>query len=156
MVLIVAAVFYYRNYQHATRQEVLHRAMNIQNAQIGPAQEYLVTFPTAEARDAAVVKAWQELAAKYSGSDEGRIAEYFLGTNAADEGNLAEAEKHFKAADSGNGPYASLAKLALAQVYGGEGKVKEGAQVLQSLIDHPTVLVSKETATLALADLLKG
>ncbi len=114
-----------------------------------------MTFPTAAARDAAVVKAWQELAAKYSGSDEGRIAEYFLGTNAADSGNLAEAEKHFKAADSGNGPYASLAKLALGQVYGGEGKVKEGAQVLQSLIDHPTVLVSKETATLALADLLK-
>jgi predicted negative regulator of RcsB-dependent stress response len=156
LILIVAAVFYYRNYQHAARQEALHHAMNIQNAVVGPPQgEYVVTFPTAEARDAAVVKAWQELAAKYSGSDEGRIAEYFLGTNAADEGNLAEAEKHFKAADSGNGPYASLAKLALAQVYGGEGKVKEGAQVLQSLIDHPTVLVSKETATLALADLLK-
>jgi predicted negative regulator of RcsB-dependent stress response len=158
LVLIVAGVFYYRNYQHAARQEMLHAAMRIQNSQVGPSQgEYVVTFPTSEARNTAVLKAWRELLAKYPGTEEGRIAEYFLGTNAADGGNLAEAERHFKASiDSGNGPYASLAKLALAQVYGGEGKVKEGAQLLQSVMDHPTVLVSKETATLALAELLKS
>jgi predicted negative regulator of RcsB-dependent stress response len=157
VVLIVAAVFYYRSYQHAARQEQLHQAMRIQNATVGPPQgEYVVTFLTAEARKTAVVKSWRELAAKYSGSEEGRIAEYFLGTNSADDGNLAEAEKHFKASiDSGDGPYASLAKLSLAQVYGGEGRVKDGEQLLRSLIDHPTVLVSKETATLELADLLK-
>jgi predicted negative regulator of RcsB-dependent stress response len=157
LVLIVAAVFYYRNYQHAARQEAVHEAMRIQNAAIGPPQgEFVVTFPSADARKAAVMKAWGEVAANYSGTEEGRIAEFFLGTDAADDGNFTEAEKHFKAAiDSGNGPYASLAKQALAQVYGGEGKVKEGAQLLQSVIDHPTVLVSKETATLALAELLK-
>jgi predicted negative regulator of RcsB-dependent stress response len=157
LVLIVAAVFYYRNYEHAARQEALHQAMRIQNANVGPSQsEYVLAFPTAEARKTAVLKAWRELAGKYPGTDEGKIAEFFLGTNAADDGNLPEAEKHFKASiDSGNGPYASLGKLALAQVYGGEGRVQEGTQLLQSLIDHPTVLVSKETATLALADLLK-
>jgi len=157
LVLIVAGVFYYRNYQHNARQEALHQAMRIQNAQIGPSQtEYVITFPTAEARKVAVMKSWQDLAAKYSGSEEGRIAEFFLGTNFADGGNLAEAEKHFKASiDSSDEAYASMSKLALAQVYAGEGKVKEGAALLQSLIDHPTVLVSKETATLALADLLK-
>ena len=157
LVLIVAGVFYYRNYQHNARQEALHQAMRIQNAQIGPSQtEYVITFPTAEARKVAVMKSWQDLAAKYSGTEEGRIAEFFLGTNSADGGNLAEAEKHFKASiDSSDEAYASMSKLALAQVYAGEGKVKEGAALLQSLIDHPTVLVSKETATLALADLLK-
>ena len=91
---------------------------------------------------------------KVPGTEEGRIAEFFLGTNAADSGNLArEAEKHFKASiDGRNGPYASLGKLALAQIYGGEGKVQEGAQLIQSVIDHPTVLVSKDSATLALAE----
>ena len=155
--LIAAGVFYYLNYQHNARQEALHEAMRVQNAQVGPSQsQYVIAFPTAEARNAAVLKAWRDLAAKYPGSDEGRIAEYFLGTTAADSGNMADAEKHFKASiDSGDGPYASIAKLALAQVYGGEGKVKEGAALLQSVIDKPTVLVSKETATLALADLLK-
>jgi predicted negative regulator of RcsB-dependent stress response len=158
VVLIVAAVFYYRNYQHAARQEALHEAMRIQNAQVGPPQgDYVVTFPTAEARKAAVLKSWRELAAKYPGTEEGSIAEYFLGTNAADDGNLAEAEKHFKASiDADSGATASLGKLSLAEVYGGQGRVKEGAQLLQSVIDHPTVLVSKETATLELADLLKN
>jgi len=157
LVLIIAGVLYYRNYQHNARQEALHQAMRIQNAQVGPSQtEYVITFPTAEARKAAVVKSWQDLAAKYSGTEEGRIAEFFLGTNFADDGNLTEAEKHFKASiDSSHEAYASMGKLALAQVYAGEGKVKEGVALLQSLIDHPTVLVSKETATLALADLLK-
>jgi predicted negative regulator of RcsB-dependent stress response len=157
LLLIIAAVFYYRNYQHDARQEALHQAMRIQNAAIGPPQgEFVVTFPTADARKAGVVKAWRDLIAKYPGSEEARIAEFFLGTSAADDGNFAEAEKHFKASiDSGNGPYASLGKLALAQVYGGEGRVKEAAELLQSVIDHPTVLVSKETATLALAEVLK-
>ncbi len=157
VVLIVAGIFYYRSYQQAARQEALHEAMRVQNAQVGPSQsQYVLAFPTAEARTKAVLKAWQDLAAKYPGTEEGRIAEFFLGTNAADNGNLAEAEKHFKAAiDGRNGPYASLGKLALAQIYGGQGKVKEGAELIQSVIDHPTVLVSKEMATLALADLLR-
>jgi predicted negative regulator of RcsB-dependent stress response len=158
LLLIVAGVFYYRNYQHDARQEALHAAMRIQNSTVGPSQgEYVLTFPTADARKTAVVKSWREFVAKYPGTEQGRIGEYYLGTNAADDGNLAEAEKHFKASiDSGNGPYASLSKLALAQVYAGDGRVKEGAQLLQSVIDHPTVLVSKETATLELAELLKN
>jgi predicted negative regulator of RcsB-dependent stress response len=158
LILIVAGVFYYRNYQHSARQEALHQAMRVQNATVGaPQGEYVITFATADARKTAVLKAWRDIAAKYPGTEEGRIAEFFLGTNAADDGNLADAEKHFKASvESGSGPYASMAKLALAQVYAGEGKVNEGATLIQSVIDHPTVLISKETATLALADLLKN
>jgi len=158
VVLIVAGVLYYRNYQHAARQEALHQAMRLQNGQVGqPQGPYVVTFPTADARNQAVLKAWGDLAAKYPGTEEGRIGEFFLGTNEADLGHLAQAEKHFKASiDSHNGPYASLAKLALAQIYGGEGKVQEGAALIQSVIDHPTVLVSKDSATLALAELLKN
>jgi predicted negative regulator of RcsB-dependent stress response len=157
LVLIVAGIYYFWNYRQDSRQEALHEAMRIQNAQVGPSQgPYVVTFATDNERKTAVLKSWREIAAKYSGTEEGRIGEYFLGVNAADDGNLAEAEKHFKASiDSGSGPYASLGKLALAQVYAGEGRGKEGAALVQSLIDHPTVLVSKEAATLALADLLK-
>ena len=117
LLLIVAGGLYYRGYQHDARQEALHAAMRVQNSTVGPSQgEYVVTFPTNEARKTAVTKSWREMATKYPGTEEGRIAEYFLGTNAADDGNLAEAEKHFKASiDSGSGPYASLGKLALAQ-----------------------------------------
>ncbi len=155
--LIVIGIFWYRSYQHSARQEALHATMQIQNSTIGPSQsEYVVSFPTAEARKTAVVKAWRDLAVKYSGTEEGGIAEFFLGTNAADVGNLPEAAKHFQAAiDSGSAPYASEAKLALAEVYAAQGKLNDGVQLIQSVIDHPTVLVSKDAAILALADLIK-
>jgi predicted negative regulator of RcsB-dependent stress response len=157
IVLIYAGVMFYRNYQHNARQEALHAAMQIQNSNVGPSQsEFVVAFPTVEARKKAVVKAWSDLAAKYPGTDEGNIAQFFLGTNASDDGNLPEAEKHFKVAADSSGPYASTAKLALAQIYGAEGKVKEGEALIQSVIDHPTMLVSKDAATLALAELIKN
>lgn len=156
-VLIIIGIVWYRSHEHDVRQEALHAAMQIQNSNVGPSQsQYIVSFPTAEARRTAVLKAWGDLAAKYPGTQEGDIAEFFLGTNAADDGNLNDAAKHFQAAiDSGNGPYASEAKLALAQVYGAQGKLNEGEKLIQSVIDHPTVLVSKDSATIALADLIK-
>ena len=155
--LIVVGVLWYRSYQHNARQEDLHATMHIQNSVVGAAQsQYVMSFPTAEARNTAVVKAWSSLAAKYPGTEEGDIAEYFLGTNAADVGNLPEAAKNFKAAiDSGGGPYATEAKLALAQIYAAQGKLNDGVQLIQSVIDHPSVMVSKETAILAMADLIK-
>jgi hypothetical protein len=48
-----------------------------------------------------------------------------------------------------------VAKLALAAVYGGEGKRGEGEKLIQSVIDHPNVLVSKEQATMELAELIE-
>ena len=157
VVLIVIGIVWYRSYQHSARQEALHAAMLIQNSTVGPSQsEYVVSFPTAQARETAVVKTWRDMATKYPGTQEGDIAEFFLGTNAADVGNLPEAAKHLQAAiDSGNGPYASEAKLALAQIYAAQGKLNDGVQLIQSVIDHPTVVVSKDAAILALADLVK-
>ena len=157
VVLIVIGIVWYRSYQHSARQEALHAAMLIQNSTVGPSQsEYVVSFPTAQARETAVVKAWRDMATKYPGTQEGDIAEFFLGTNAADVGNLPEAAKHLQAAiDSGNGPYATEAKLALAQIYAAQGKLNDGVQLIQSVIDHPTVVVSKDAAILALADLVK-
>ena len=64
VVLIVLGILWYRNYQHNARQEAFHAAMLIQNSQVGPSQsEYVVSFPTAQARKTAVVKAWRDLAA---------------------------------------------------------------------------------------------
>jgi predicted negative regulator of RcsB-dependent stress response len=158
VVVIAVAVYYYRSYQHDAREEALQSAMQIQNSTVGPStSEYIVTFPTGQAREAAVVKAWRDMAAKYSGTEEGGIAEFFLGTNAADQGNLSDAAKHFQGAiDAGSKPYASEAKLALAQIYASQGKLKDGEQLIQSVIDHPTVMVSKDAATLALAELIKN
>ena len=156
-VLIVLLVFFlYRQHQHAVRQEQLASAMKIQNAGVGPAgNEFMQTFPTQAEKDKATLKAFTELAARYPGSDEGMIAEYFLASMAADKGNMQEAERRFKlVVDSGNSAYASLAKLSLAQIDASEGKLAEGEKLIRSVIHKPTALVSKEQATIALARLI--
>ncbi len=155
--ILVIAVILYRNYQHTARQEALHAAQQLQNATIGPQMnEYSVSFPTQAERDKAVNKAFTELASKYSGTDEGLIAEFFLGTNAADQGRLSEAEKRLKLVADSSTPYAALAKVSLAQIYAGEGKQADGEKLLQSLIDRPTPLVSKEAATIVLAEMVQS
>jgi TolA-binding protein len=150
---LVLGWYLYSNRQAAARQQELRAAMRVQEAQIGPAgSDFVVSFPTQAEKDKAVVKAFTDVANKYSSSDEGAIAKYFLGVAAADAGNLAEAEKNFKAAaDAGDEVYASQAKLSLAQVYEATGRVAEAEKLLRSMIDDPTVLVSKEQATIALA-----
>ncbi len=154
--LVLLGLYLYREHEHTLRQEALTQAFKIQNAQVGPpGNEYMTSFPTALEREKAGTKAFTDLATKYSGTDEGSIAEYFLGTAAADRGNIQEAEKRFKiVADSGNAGYASLAKLSLAQIYNSEGKAPEGEKLIRSIVDKPTVFVSKEEATIALARLI--
>jgi hypothetical protein len=46
--------------------------------------------------------------------------------------------------------------MSLAQVYAAEGKLADGEKLLQSLIDHPTPLVSKESATIVLAEVIQS
>jgi predicted negative regulator of RcsB-dependent stress response len=156
VVCAVVAVFVYRNYQRGIRQEKLAAAMMILNASIGQSQsEFAVSFPTQADRDKAFNKAFTELATNYTGTDEALLAEFYLGTHATDQGNMEEAAKRFKAvADAGTGPYSSMAKLSLAQIYAAQGKLPDGEKLIQSVIDHPTELVSKEAATIALAELI--
>jgi len=156
-ILVLASGWYfYSNYQRSARQQALRAAMRTNEAQIGPStSEFVTSFPTQAEKDKAVEKAFVDVATKYSGSHEGAIAQYFLGVAAADQGKLKDAEKHFKAvADSSDEPYSSQAKLSLAQVYEATSRPADAEKVLRSIIDHPTVLVSKEQATIALGRLL--
>jgi len=157
-VLVIAlAVYLYRQHAHGVRQDALFSALQVQNANVGPAQnEYTLAFPTQAEKDSAVQKAFTDVAAKYSGSNEGYISEYYLAINAIDHGNTQEAEKRFKeVADAGNKDIASLAKLALSQIYASQGKIADGESLIRPLIDHPTATVSKDQAIFALAHLLE-
>ena len=153
---IVFAIILYRGHLHTVRQEALAHALQIQEAPVGQAPPGTeISFATQDAKDKEVAKAFGELASKYSGTDEGYIAEYYLGCLAADQGKLTEAEKRFQlVADSANKRYASLANLSLGQVYFAEGKNDQGEKLLRSLLLHPTVFVSKDQATITLAKAL--
>jgi predicted negative regulator of RcsB-dependent stress response len=158
VVIIGAAWYAYSHYQHGVREQKLAEAVRIQNSSVGPSSgtPFILTFPTQEAKDKALNAALTELVTKYHGSEEGTVAEYLMGTAAADNGKLDEADRRLRdAVDNGAGPYTALAKVALARVLGAENKTSEGAALLRSLMEKPTAFVSKEEATLDLAELLK-
>jgi predicted negative regulator of RcsB-dependent stress response len=156
VVVLVLGIYFYRSYQQGAREDALREALRVQDAQVANGNmEGLLFFPTQAAKDAALQKALNDVATKYSGTDQGAVARYYLGTNAADKGDMATAEKCFKeVADHGPAAYASLAKLALAPIYKAQGKTAEGEKLLRDLMANPTLFVSKEEATIALGQYL--
>ena len=155
-VVVILAVYLYMRHEAGVRLEAFQAAQRIQNATVGPAQsEYQLAYATQAEKDKAAQKAWTDLAVRYPSSDEGVIANFYLGGEAADNGKLDEAAKRFQVViDRGSKDYAALAKLSLAQVYASQNKMKDARDLVQSVIDHPTATVSKEEAIIALAHIL--
>ncbi len=158
-VAVLAAGFgwwWWSDKQLAERQKSLKEAVEIQQAAIGPGQNpYVKVFPTQAAKDAAIIKSFSELAAKYPGKQEGDIGTYFLGIAHADQGKLDEAEKEWlKSVNGGTSEIAALARFSLAQMYSRQNKTAEAEKHLRYLVDHPTTFVSKENAQIELAKVL--
>jgi predicted negative regulator of RcsB-dependent stress response len=154
LIVILLGYFWYSGRQHSKRQEALYRAIQIQEMPVGPIQPGSVqrSFPTQEVKDETALKAFVEVQTAHAGTDEGEIAAYYIAAIRADQGKLSEAEKLFKeVSDRADDKYASLAKLALAQIYFADGRNDQGEALLRALIDKPTSFVSKEQATILLA-----
>jgi predicted negative regulator of RcsB-dependent stress response len=156
VIVLAAGAYWYMQRQSGLRQDALRTAIRTQEAATGQqGTPFLIAFPDAPTKTAAVKKAWEEIATKYPGSSEALVAEYYMGINAADAGNLPEAEKRLKVvADSGKSEYSSQAKLSLARIYESSGRKSEAEKLLRGLVNDPTIMVSKEEATLALGQLL--
>jgi len=150
---IVFGISVYRRHQRTVRETALARAIQVQETAVGlTVQGASPTFPTQQVKDEAATKAFTEVLNKYPGSDEAAISQYYLASILADKGDLAGAEKGFQeAAQKGNERYASLAKLSLAQVYFAENKPADAEKTLRDLIAHPTMFVSADQASIALA-----
>ena len=156
LVLIVVGVMYYNRSQATAREEALYQALRVEDATTGGAIEPTnLHFDTEAEKTKAKTQAFSELSAKYSGTQEGAIADMYLASYAVDQGNQDEAEKRYKRVVS-DGPkaYASLARIALSQIYISESKVADAEKVLRDAIDNPSATVSKEQAQLALGELL--
>lgn len=153
-VVLVAGlgIFFFNRHQKSARQQALGSALRVYQVPIGSSE--LGGYPNQAERDKAALKAFSDLAARYSGSEEAAVAQYYLGSLAAEQGRLADAEKAFRVVADSNTAYASLAKLALAEILAGQGKLPEAEKLLRSLIENPTLFVSKEQAAIELARLL--
>ncbi len=119
-----------------------------------PAQPDAPSFASPKERSDAARKQLQAIVDKYPHTRSADMARYLLGTTAADAGDSAVAESDFKqVVSSGSRELASLAKLALASLYGNTNRTKDAVALYQELINKPTLSVSKVTAQLQLAEL---
>jgi len=145
------AVFFYMRHRESVRQQDLAQAIRALHAPVGEAGNP-DSFPTPDAKNKAAAAALNSVIAKYPSSDEAMIARFGLASQAVDVGNLAEAEKLFKqVADSGIERFAPLAQLSLGEICFATGRPAEGEKILRGLIERPSIFVSSEEATVALA-----
>jgi tetratricopeptide (TPR) repeat protein len=119
-----------------------------------PAQPDFPSFASAKERSDTAKKQFQEILGKYPHTHTADMARYFLGVTDATAGDNATAEGNLKTVVStGSKELASVAKLALAALYGNTNRTKDAVALYQELIGQPTVSVSKATAQLQLAEL---
>jgi predicted negative regulator of RcsB-dependent stress response len=156
LLLIGLGVYFWMSSQKSARMSLLAKAYTVLDSPTGqPQGDFKPPYATTAERDAVAAKAFQEVMTKYPNSEEGRIAKYFLASQAANQAKWGEAEKQLQdLASSADESTASLAKLQLAQVYSAQNKIGDAEKLLRELIAKPTVMVSKEQATITLGRLL--
>jgi predicted negative regulator of RcsB-dependent stress response len=115
------------------------------------------TFASAAERAKAANQLFVKTADTYGMTPSGRLSRYFAGLTAIEAGQNATAESTLKqVASSWNSDLASLAKLALAQLYRQTGRDQQAIDVYNDLTAHPSTSVPAGTAQLQLADLYEA
>lgn len=160
-VILIAGItggWYYLNTQDEKASLELSQAIRTLDTQLRPAgapeQPDFPTFTSSKERGEAAQKKFQAIISNYPHTRTAEMAHYFLGVTAVDLADNASAERNFKeVASTGNREVASLAKDALASLYGQTHRTKDAVALYQELINKPTTSVSKVTAQLQLAQL---
>ena len=86
--VVIAGVWAYRSHQATLRADLLAKAMQIDDAAIGPPQPPRLNFTTPEDKEKARIAAFTEVATKYPGSAEGAMAQLAVAAAQADEGHI--------------------------------------------------------------------
>jgi hypothetical protein len=159
LALILAGVaVWISNYRATARQNDLQAAFSVLDIPVASDAPGTTgkTYATADEKNKAAQKAFADVVAKDSGSREGEIAQYYLGTLKAQAGDAKGAESDLNAAANGGAEVSSLAKIALAQLYLGQKKTAQAENLLRDVINKPTDLVSKPQAQILLAQMLES
>lgn len=152
VVLLVGGGYRFYTQKRAERQADLREAFDTLEGSAGAqSSPYTKNFSSVEERDAASLKVFSQLAAKYSGSKEGYLAQYYVAILRNAKGDTAGAIPILREVAECRYSVAALAKVALANLLMGEGKYAEAEQIVRSLVDKPTDLVSKKSAQVLLA-----
>jgi tetratricopeptide (TPR) repeat protein len=119
-----------------------------------PSDPGVKTYNSTAERAKAANTQFVAVANKYSMTEDGRNAEYFAGLTYKDMGQTASAETALKTASGfWNKELASLAKLALADLYQQTGRDSQAIALYNQLTAKPTDAVPSGLAQIQLAEL---
>jgi hypothetical protein len=157
LAIVVGALVVYSK-RSAAADLAFGEAMDTYNAPLAqagqPATPGEKTFPTAAARAKLANQQFEQLANQYGFFRAGKTARYFAGLTGIDLGQPGMAETDLqKAADVHDAPLASLAKLALANLYQQTSRESQAVVLYKQLIAKPTSTVPADAAQLQLAAL---
>jgi predicted negative regulator of RcsB-dependent stress response len=156
--VLAGGAYWYISSTMQKSDDALGRALVTYNAPIlppgTPSQGSMITFNSDQERLSASKKAFYEVSDKYGWTKSGQYARYLAGLTEMELGNYKVAEDQLRAlGNTRRRDLASLAKFALASVYREENRDQDAINMLQSLIEKPTVAVPKVNSQLALADI---
>ncbi len=153
VILLGAGAYWFMESRAAERREALREVYVAREATVGaePQNGALKAFASQQLKDEAAIKAIDSLVAKYPGTEEASIALFQKATMLADKGDLSGSRKIYDQLASAGGDYGALAKFSIAQAEVAEGKVADAEKIFRDMIASPSLMVSKEQATVALA-----
>ncbi|MFL6352972.1 MAG: tetratricopeptide repeat protein [Bryobacteraceae bacterium] len=153
ILVLVGGTLWFTAYKKSIRQEALAAALHVIETPVGTASQAPNSYPTQDAKQQAEIKVLSDMVAKYGGTREGLIAQYYLGTVKVERKDPKGAESDLRRVADSKSEFAPLAKVALAQLYAGENRIAEAKTLLRSIADKPSDLVSKAQADILLAQL---
>jgi hypothetical protein len=150
---IAAASWFFITSRRDARELALSNALQTVSAPVGAPTAGSLSYPTQQAKTDAERTAFKSIISQDSGSEEAYAAEYSLAGIDVAAGNTDQGIKEYDDVISqGNADYASMAKLSKAQLLFSLNRNSEAQTILKDLMDHPTSMVSKDQAAMALAN----
>ncbi|PSH04892.1 MAG: hypothetical protein CXZ00_05880 [Acidobacteria bacterium] len=157
LLLLGSGIYFYMNSREEQASNALGKALVIYSTPVlppgTPKEESITTFNSDQDRLIAAKNAFYGVSDQFGWTKSGQYSRYLAGVTERELGNYKVAEDQLRAiSNTRRKELASLAKYALAGVYRDEQRDQDAINLLQMLIEKPTVAVPKASAQLALAD----
>jgi predicted negative regulator of RcsB-dependent stress response len=158
LALLGCGIFWYMTSTEEKASNALGQALVIYSAPLvppgTPKEGSMTTFNSEQERLIASKNAFYGISDHYGWTHSGQYARYLAGVTEKELGNYSVAEDQLRAlSNTRRRELAGLAKYALAAVYRDEKRDPDAINLLQTLIEKPTVSVPKANAQFALADI---
>jgi predicted negative regulator of RcsB-dependent stress response len=158
LALLGGGIYFYMSSREEQATNALGQALVTYNAPVVPPgtqkEGSMTTFNSEQERLIASKNAFYTISDQYGWTGSGQYARYLAGLTEKELGNYKVAEDQLRAlSNTRRRELAALAKYALASVYRDENRDQDAINLLQTLIEKPSVSMPKANAQFALADI---